>query len=92
MGSFRVEDSFYIRGRGWVVSGEGVDGEIVTGDIVHTIDDADRQFTIRGIVRFCIDIGKPVRAGDRAGLLLRGMTGPDDCPRGTVLSYYDYVL
>jgi translation elongation factor EF-Tu-like GTPase len=80
MGSFRVEDAFHIAGRGWVVSGRGVDGEIVTGDIVHTVDEAERQYEIRGIERFVIDIGKPVRESK------------DEIPPGTVLAHYDYVL
>lgn len=92
MGSFLVEDAFQITGRGWVVTGHGLDGEIVTGDIVHTLDEADRQFTIVGIERFVIDLGKPVREGDRAGLLLREMRDASEVPPGTVLAHYDYVL
>lgn len=90
MGSFLVEDAFQIIGRGWAVTGHGLDGEIVTGDIVHTLDDADRQFTIIAIERFVID--KPVREGDRAGLLLREMNDASEVPPGTVLAHYDYVL
>lgn len=92
MGSFLVEDAFQITGRGWAVTGHGLDGEIVTGDIVHTLDEADRQFTIVGIERFVIDLGKPVREGDRAGLLLREMSDASEVPPGTVLAHYDYVL
>lgn len=95
MGSFLVEDAFQIAGRGWVVTGHGLDGEIVTGDVVHTLtedDQPDREFTIVGIERFVIDVGKPVREGDRAGLLLREMRDASEVPPGTILAHYDYVL
>lgn len=96
MGSFLVEDAFHVAGRGWVVTGHGLDGEIVTGDVVHSVNEddgePDREFTIIGIERFVIDIGKPVREGDRAGLLLREMSNASEVPRGTILAHYDYVL
>lgn len=92
MSTFEVKDAFRITGRGIVVTGTCLSGEINLGDILHTDDEEELQVTITGIERFVREIGKPVKPGDSAGLLLREVKTIDEIPPGTILKSYDYVL
>jgi elongation factor Tu len=80
-----VEDVFSIEGRGTVVTGRIERGEIHLSDEVEIIGLRDTQKTVvTGIEMFnkSLDEG---RAGDNAGILLRG-TKKEDVERGQVLA------
>ena len=81
-----VEDVFSISGRGTVVTGRIERGIVNTGDDVEIIGIRETQrTTVTGIEMFrkLLDEG---RAGDNAGLLLRG-TKREDVERGQVLAH-----
>ncbi|MEA3272109.1 MAG: elongation factor Tu [Patescibacteria group bacterium] len=80
-----VEDVFSIEGRGTVVTGRIERGIVKTGEEVEIIGVRDTQKTVvTGIEMFnkSLDEG---RAGDNAGVLLRG-TRKDQVERGQVLA------
>jgi elongation factor Tu len=80
-----VEDVFSISGRGTVVTGRIERGVVKVGDEIEIVGLRDTQKTIvTGIEMFrkLLDQG---RAGDNAGVLLRG-TKREDVQRGQVLS------
>jgi len=80
-----IEDIFSIEGRGTVVTGRIERGIVKTGEEVEIVGLRDTQkTTVTGIEMFnkSLDEG---RAGDNAGILLRG-TKKDDVERGQVLS------
>ncbi len=80
-----VEDVFSITGRGKVATGRIERGIVKQGDEVELIGmGADRKTVVTGIEMFrkLLDEG---RAGDNAGLLLRGVA-KDDIQRGQVLA------
>ncbi|MEK7558036.1 MAG: elongation factor Tu [Patescibacteria group bacterium] len=80
-----IEDIFSIEGRGTVVTGKIERGIIKVGEEVEIIGIKDTQkTTVTGIEMFnkSLDEG---RAGDNAGVLLRG-TKKDDVERGQVLA------
>ncbi|MBU0879639.1 elongation factor Tu [Patescibacteria group bacterium] len=80
-----IEDIFSIEGRGTVVTGKIERGIIKVGEEVEIIGIKDTQkTTVIGIEMFnkSLDEG---RAGDNAGVLLRG-TKKDDVERGQVLA------
>ncbi len=79
-----IEDVFSIEGRGTVVTGRIERGIIKTGEEVEIVGLRDTQKTVvTGIEMFnkSLDEG---RAGDNAGILLRG-TKKDDVERGQVI-------
>jgi elongation factor Tu len=80
-----VEDVFSITGRGTVATGRIERGIVKQGEEVELIGmGADRKTVVTGIEMFrkLLDEG---RAGDNAGLLLRGVA-KDDIQRGQVLA------
>ncbi|MFZ5364448.1 MAG: elongation factor Tu [Patescibacteria group bacterium] len=80
-----IEDIFSIEGRGTVVTGRIERGIIKVNDEVEIVGMRDTQKTVvTGVEMFnkSLDEG---RAGDNAGLLLRG-TKKDDVERGQVLT------
>ncbi|MDO9399265.1 MAG: elongation factor Tu [bacterium] len=80
-----IEDIFSIEGRGTVVTGKIERGIIKVGEEIEIIGIKDTQkTTVIGIEMFnkSLDEG---RAGDNAGILLRG-TKKDDVERGQVLA------
>ncbi len=80
-----VEDVFSITGRGTVATGRIERGIIRQGDEVAIVGmGADRKTVVTGVEMFrkLLDEG---RAGDNAGLLLRGV-GKDEIERGQVLA------
>jgi elongation factor Tu len=80
-----VEDVFSISGRGTVVTGRIERGIIKVGDEIEVVGIRDTQkTTVTGVEMFrkLLDEG---RAGDNAGLLLRGLKR-DDVERGQVLA------
>ena len=80
-----VEDVFSITGRGTVATGRIERGLIKKGDGVELVGmGADRKTVVTGVEMFrkLLDEG---RAGDNAGLLLRGV-GKDEIQRGQVLA------
>ena len=80
-----VEDVFSITGRGTVATGRIERGLIKKGDEVELVGmGADRKTVVTGVEMFrkLLDEG---RAGDNAGLLLRGV-GKDEIQRGQVLA------
>lgn len=81
MADFTVEDTFVITGRGVVVTGKS-DGLIELGD-TYTLDDGT-EFTVRGIERWGIMLGKPPKKDEQIGVLL-GDVDRDLVPKGTVL-------
>ncbi|MGH9184147.1 MAG: elongation factor Tu [Acidimicrobiales bacterium] len=79
-----IEDVFSITGRGTVVTGKIEQGVIHTGDEVEIVGIRPTQKTVcTGVEMFrkTLDEG---RAGDNAGILLRG-TKKDDVERGQVV-------
>ena len=79
-----IEDVFSITGRGTVVTGSIEQGIIKVGDEVEIVGLRDTQKTVcTGVEMFrkLLDEGK---AGDNAGILLRG-TKKEDVERGQVL-------
>jgi elongation factor Tu len=80
-----VEDVFSIEGRGTVVTGRIERGQIKVGEDVEIVGIRDTQkTTITGIEMFnkSLDEG---RAGDNAGILVRG-TKKEDVERGQVIA------
>ena len=80
-----VEDVFSITGRGTVATGRIERGIVKQGEEVELVGmGADRKTVVTGVEMFrkLLDEG---RAGDNAGLLLRGM-GKDEIQRGQVLA------
>jgi elongation factor Tu len=80
-----VEDVFSITGRGTVATGRIERGIVKQGEEVELVGmGADRKTVVTGIEMFrkLLDEG---RAGDNAGLLLRGV-GKDEIQRGQVLA------
>ena len=80
-----VEDVFTISGRGTVVTGRIEQGVVKVGDAIEILGIRESQKTVcTGVEMFrkLLDEG---RAGDNAGLLLRGVD-KDDLSRGMVLA------
>ena len=80
-----VEDVFSITGRGTVATGRIERGIVKKGEEVELVGmGADRKTVVTGVEMFrkLLDEG---RAGDNAGLLLRGV-GKDEIERGQVLA------
>ena len=80
-----VEDVFSITGRGTVATGRIERGIVKVGDEIEVVGmDQDKKTVVTGVEMFrkLLDEG---RAGDNAGLLLRGI-GKDDIQRGQVLA------
>jgi elongation factor Tu len=80
-----VEDVFSITGRGTVATGRIERGIVKQGDEVEVVGmGASRKTVVTGVEMFrkLLDEG---RAGDNAGLLLRGI-GKDEIERGQVLA------
>ena len=80
-----VEDVFSITGRGTVATGRIESGIVKQGEEVDLVGmGGDRKTVVTGVemVRNLLDEG---RAGDNAGLLLRGV-GKEDIQRGQVLA------
>jgi elongation factor Tu len=80
-----VEDVFSITGRGTVATGRIERGIVKQGEEIEIIGmDRDKKTVVTGVEMFrkLLDEG---RAGDNAGLLLRGV-GKDDVERGQVLA------
>jgi elongation factor Tu len=80
-----VEDVFSITGRGTVATGRIERGVINMGEEVEIVGmDRDRKSVVTGVEMFrkILDQG---RAGDNAGLLLRGV-GKDEIERGQVIA------
>src|SRR6056297_1000299 len=80
-----VEDVFSITGRGTVATGRIERGIVKVGDEIEIVGmDHDKKTVVTGVEMFrkLLDEG---RAGDNAGLLLRGVA-KDDIQRGQVLS------
>ena len=80
-----VEDVFSITGRGTVATGRIERGIVKQGEEVELVGmGADRKTVVTGVEMFrkILDEG---RAGDNAGLLLRGI-GKDEIERGQVLA------
>jgi len=80
-----VEDVFSITGRGTVATGRIERGIVKQGEEVSIVGmGADRKTVVTGVEMFrkLLDEG---RAGDNAGLLLRGI-GKDEIERGQVLA------
>ncbi len=80
-----VEDVFSITGRGTVATGRIERGVVKLGEEVELVGmGADRKTVVTGVEMFrkLLDEG---RAGDNAGLLLRGV-GKEEIQRGMVLS------
>lgn len=71
-----IEDVFVVTGRGLVVAGRVLGGDIRTGDRLWLSGDGEPvAVTVRRIERFCFRGGDPdrVEAGSNAGLLLDGV-------------------
>jgi elongation factor Tu len=80
-----VEDVFSITGRGTVATGRIERGVVKVGDEVQIVGmGGDKKTVVTGVEMFrkLLDEG---RAGDNAGLLLRGI-GKDEISRGQVLA------
>jgi elongation factor Tu len=80
-----VEDVFSITGRGTVATGRIERGVVKVGDEVQIVGmGGDKKTVVTGVEMFrkLLDEG---RAGDNAGLLLRGI-GKDEIERGQVLA------
>jgi elongation factor Tu len=80
-----VEDVFSITGRGTVATGRIERGIVKVGDEISIVGmDRDKKTVVTGVEMFrkLLDEG---RAGDNAGLLLRGVA-KDDIQRGQVLA------
>jgi elongation factor Tu len=80
-----VEDVFSITGRGTVATGRIERGKVKVGDEVEIVGmGRDKKTVVTGVEMFrkLLDEG---RAGDNAGLLLRGV-GKDEVERGQVLA------
>ena len=71
-----IEDAFVISGKGLVVTGRVLDGDIRTGDHLWLTGDGEPvSVTVRGIERLCFRGGDRDRAGvgTNAGLLIAGV-------------------
>jgi elongation factor Tu len=80
-----IEDVFSITGRGTVVTGRVEQGSLVVGAEVEIVGLRDTtKTTVTGLEMFR-KLLDDVRAGDNAGVLLRG-TKKDDVERGQVLA------
>ncbi len=80
-----IEDIFSIEGRGTVVTGKIERGEVKVGEEVEIIGLKDAQkTTVTGIEMFNKQL-KEGRAGDNAGILLRGLK-KEDVHRGQVIA------
>jgi elongation factor Tu len=80
-----VEDVFSITGRGTVATGRVERGIVKQGEEVEIVGmGADRKTVVTGVEMFR-KILEEGRAGDNAGLLLRGV-GKDEIERGQVLA------
>jgi len=80
-----IEDVFSITGRGTVVTGRVTSGELEVGDEVEIVGLRDTDTTtVTGIEMFR-KLLDSARAGDNAGVLLRGKK-KDDVERGQVLA------
>lgn len=88
-----IEDIFFIRGRGTIVTGIISQGTLNVGDVV-TLNGSDfeKQTEVIGIEIFRRRTHS-ARTGERVGIVLRGIT-KDEVSRGDVLessdsSYFD---
>jgi elongation factor Tu len=80
-----VEDVFSITGRGTVATGRIERGIVKVGDEVQIVGmGADKKTVVTGVEMFRKNLDEG-RAGDNAGLLLRGI-GKDEIERGQVLA------
>ena len=80
-----VEDVFFIRGHGTVVTGKIEAGTVKTGDqVVLQHGGASRTVTVTGIEMFRKVLNQ-ASTGDNIGVLLKDVT-KDDVARGDVLS------
>ena len=80
-----VEDVFSITGRGTVATGRIERGIVKVGDEVAIVGmGGDKKTVVTGVEMFRKNLDEG-RAGDNAGLLLRGI-GKDDISRGQVLA------
>ena len=82
---FTVQDVFYIRGRGTVVTGTVEDGSVRVGESVslRRTDGSAMEVTVSGIEKFRQISDTAVR-GENVGILLRGVE-KDQVGRGDVL-------
>ncbi len=79
-----VEDVFFIRGRGTVVTGQIESGELnVHDEIFVRRSNSSRKVTVNGIEMFR-KIMNQAKAGDNVGVLLRDIT-KQDVQKGDVL-------
>ena len=80
-----VEDTFSITGRGTVIVGQIESGAVAVGDEVTLLrlDGSRQKVVIVGIEQFRKIVNRAV-AGDKVGLLLRGLT-KNDIGKGDVL-------
>ena len=80
-----IEDVFTITGRGTVVTGRIESGTIKIGDKIEIVGLRDTQTTtVTGIEMFKKQLEEG-RAGDNAGILIRGIN-KDDVERGMIMS------
>ncbi len=80
-----VEDVFSIKGRGTVVTGKVERGQVKIGDNIEIVGLRDtRVTTVTGVEMFHKQLDE-ARAGDNAGLLIRGIER-EDVERGMVLA------
>jgi len=80
-----VEDVFSITGRGTVATGRIERGIVKVGDEVQVVGmGGDKKTVVTGVEMFRKNLDEG-RAGDNAGLLLRGI-GKDEIERGQVLA------
>ena len=91
--SFRmtVEDVFFIRGRGTIVTGQIESGTLNVNDEVYIQRfGSGRKVTVTGIEMFRKQLDQ-ARAGDNVGVLLREITKPE-VDKGDVLlgSYSEF--
>jgi elongation factor Tu len=80
-----VEDVFSITGRGTVATGRIERGKVKVGEEIEIVGmGGDKKSVVTGVEMFrkLLDVG---RAGDNAGVLLRGI-GKEEISRGQVLS------
>lgn len=79
-----VEDVFYIRGRGTVVTGQIESGTLLVGDEIHIKGpDSSRRAVVAGLEMFRKQIPQ-AQSGDNVGVLLRDLS-KQDVKRGDVL-------
>jgi len=80
-----IEDVFTISGRGTVVTGRVERGTINAGDDVEIVGFRETEKTVATSLEMFRKILDELRAGDNAGVLLRGI-GKDEVERGQVLA------